>query len=287
MIELMPKAWRSWTVVIAGASLLGVVACQPGGEAGEAGQSSGKAAADQAGEAGEAATAATTTPASGAGEAGESGAEHGEAGMEEAYAGLVGNERAAVRIQHLKGFFLVAERLSTQPDLTQAGVLMGQGLLEVYDTAPGQFAELNPTLAREAATGGIEGAPAAEVRRTLNAAIAAMDAEQIKLQVSGSLIARRLVDVSTALYGHVITPDGPDPVEYQHSLGAALAARDALLKDATRLRAENPKAFSDAERELNALIALWPRDSAPETPTPMRTILAQASRAQLALSGLR
>lgn len=285
MIEVKPKAWRNWTVVIAGASLFGVVACQPGGEAGEAGQTGSKAPSTQVGEAGEAATA--TAPASGAGEAGESGAEHGEAGMEEAYAGLAGNERTAVRIQHLKGFFLVAERLSNQPDLTPAGILMGQGLLEVYDTAPSQFGELDPSLARQAATGGIEGAPAAEVRRTLNAAIAAMDAEQNRLQVPGSLIARRLVDVSTILYSHVITPDGPDPVEYQHSFGAALAARDALMKDAARLRAENPQAFSDAERELNAFVALWPQDSAPETPTPMRTILAQGSRAQLALSSFR
>jgi hypothetical protein len=93
-----------------------------------------------------------------------------------------------------------------------------------------------------------------------------------------------MVDISTGLYRGVVGPDYVDLVEYQHSLGAALAAREALVAGEGALRARNAARYEEALREMNRLIALWPQPTAPEQPTTNREVLAQASRVKLALS---
>jgi hypothetical protein len=37
-----------------------------------------------------------------------------------------------------------------------------------------------------------------------------------------------MVDIATGLYQGVVQEDFVDPIEYQHSMGAALAARNAV-----------------------------------------------------------
>src|SRR6202008_3590619 len=93
------KLWRT----VGAAALLGAAAALPAcgqGEAGEKAETPAAASAPQAGgEAGESAI-------------GESGGEHGEAGAASAYAGLEGPARTALRLQHLKGFVLVARQVA-------------------------------------------------------------------------------------------------------------------------------------------------------------------------------
>lgn len=260
MIEWKIKLWRS----AGAAALIGLSACgQP------APQAETPAAPAANGEAGEAAI-------------GESGAEHGEAGVTAAYAGLEGDARTALRLQHLKGFVLIAQRIAEGDTAAEASVLVGQGVLEVYDPATAQFGALDVTSLRAASNGGDDSR--SEMAAKLNAGAAAIDSARAPLTFNHADIAARMVDLSTGLYQNVIQTDFVDPIEYQHSLGAALSARDALTSGEVALRRENPAAYDEALAELNRFIDLWPNNTAPETPTSYRDMVRQASRVRLALS---
>jgi hypothetical protein len=93
-----------------------------------------------------------------------------------------------------------------------------------------------------------------------------------------------MVDIATGLYQGVVQEDFVDPIEYQHAMGAALGARDALVGGRGELRGRNVRAFSEAQHELNRFVALWREPTAPETPASYRDVLAQGSRVRLALS---
>lgn len=251
MIASKFKLWRAAGAV----AVLGLAAC-----GGEGGEKSGGATA--VGEAGEAAI-------------GEAGGEHGEAGVATAYAGVTGDQLAALRLQHLKGFILIAARVAEAGDAAAAGILVQQGVLEVYDPAADQFGGLDAAPLRAA------GASAST--QSLDAAKRALDAAQPSGADSAAL-AVSMVDIAAGLYQHVVQSDFVDPIEYQHSLGAALAARDALQAGRATLRARNARAYDQALADIERLITLWPSTQAPESPTPYREVLAQSSRVRLALS---
>lgn len=213
-----------------------------------------------------------------AGEAaiGESGGEHGEGGVATAYAGVSGDQLIALRLQHLKGFLLIAERVAADGAAPEAGVLVQQGLLEVYDPAADQFGALNVEPVRAAG--------AAASAQSIDAGEAAINAARTGLTIDNAALAARMLDVSTGLYQHVIQADFVDPIEYQHSLGAALAARDALTAGQATLRAQNARAYDNALAEVTRFIELWPGATAPERPATYAQVLAASSRVRLALS---
>ncbi|MBL8537788.1 MAG: hypothetical protein JNM59_10340 [Hyphomonadaceae bacterium] len=263
MIVWKYKLWRSASV----AAVLGLAAC--GGEAGE------NAAHGEAGE------AAVSAGGGEAGEAsiGEAGGEHGEAGVATAYAGLEGADRTALRIQHLRGFVLIAEHvLRDTGDVAAASTLIQQGVMEVYDPATDQFGSLDVAPLRRAAMAGER--PALELAlRESDAAFRAADVDANQAEVIV-----RLVDVAAGIYQHVMVDGAVDPIEYQHSLGAALAAREALTAHANGLRGRNARAYQEAVAELDRFVSLWPASSAPPQPATYQQVLAQSSRVRLALS---
>ncbi len=256
MIVRKFKLWRT----AGAAAALGLAAC--GGEGGEAGRSGENGGTTAAGEAGEAAV-------------GEGGGEHGEAGVDTAYAGVAGSQRTALRLQHLKGFVLIAARVAEAGDAAAAGVLVQQGLLEVYDPAADQFGGLDAAPLRAAG--------AAASAQSLQAAKQALDAARPS-GADAATLAVSMVDIASGLYQNVVQADFVDSIEYQHSLGAALAAHDALTAGRSALRARNARAYDQALADIEALIALWPTTEAPERPAPYREVLAQSSRVRLALS---
>lgn len=213
--------------------------------------------------------------------AGASGGEQGEAGVATAYAGVRGDQLTALRLQHLKGFLLVAGRVAEGDTVEEAGVLVQQGLLEVYDPAAGQFGALNVAPVRAAAEAASSRQQAAQ---RIQAGEAAIDTARGALTVDNAALAARMLDLSTGLYQHVIQADFVDPIEYQHSLGAALAARDALVAGEATLRASNARAYDNALTEVNRFIELWPGATAPERPATYAQVLAASSRVRLALS---
>jgi hypothetical protein len=281
MITLTLKHWRTLGV----AATFGLAAC---GESGEAGGEAG--GGGEAGEAAQGEGGGATPAASGeAGEAarGESGGEHGEAGVASAYAGLSGDQQTALRIQHLRGFVMAAAKMvdgtgAHRGEPADAAVLVQQGLLEVYDPAADRFGSLNVAPLREVADGGdlsreqlSQRLDAAEVE--LSRALGALDVDEAQLVV-------RMVDISTGLYQHVLVDGVADPIEYQHSLGAALAARQALQLGQSEMRGENTAAYSRAISELDRFVALWPSREPPENPATYQQVLVQGSRVRLALS---
>jgi hypothetical protein len=276
MIAWKFKLWRT----AGAAAALGLAACGEGGvDSGEGGH----------GEAGEAAVGENggATPAVADSSTPSGGGEAGEAGIASAYAGLSGEHLTALRLQHLRGFVMAAAKIvedrgSFSGEPADAAVLVQQGLLEVYDPASDQFGTLNVTSLREAAAGtNFTRAQMMQRLRTaqeeLTRAIGEIDFDDAQLVV-------RMVDISTGLYQHVLVDGVADPIEYQHSMGAALAAQQALLLHQNDLRRENLGAYSRAVGELNRFVALWPSREPPENPATYQQVLVQGSRVRLALS---
>jgi hypothetical protein len=229
-----------------------------------------KAGADAHGEATGHATAAV-------GEAGETAAGEGggEAGVSDAYAGIPAESRTALRIAHLKGFFLAAEKMSaTNPE--EAAVLAGQGMLEVFDPKADLYrqAGVDEKLLRAAAEKGD--------RASLQAAISTLDQAAKRVGGKPADVVKGMVEIAAGLYSNVVTADGVDPVEYQHSYGAALSAQAAADQHAS------DPAIQAAKADLGAFLALWPAPVAPEDAakaTPVGKVKAQASRIELGLAG--
>jgi hypothetical protein len=255
MITFRPKLWTA-----VGAAALVLAACNRAGEEGEKAPAGGEAPA-AAGEAGETA-------------GGEGGA--GEAGAVSAYASVPAASRTALRIAHLKGFFLVAQEAQKSEGDEAAAALAGQGMLEVFDPVADVFrqAGVDEVKLREAATRG----DAASLR----AAIATLDATRGKVGGDAAAVVSGLTGIAAGIYGHVIVDGAVDPIEYQHSRGAALAAKAEL----DRFAGSNAK-VAGARGDLASFLKLWPTDSAPEDAarvTPASQVQALASRIQLALS---
>jgi hypothetical protein len=247
------KLWRS---AGAAAAAFGLTAC--GSETSDA---------PGATDAGAAAPGAAAAPLPAGGEA-------GEAGAASAYAGVNGAQRTALRLQHLKGFVMIAERVAQSGGADEAAALVGQGVLEVYDNAPAaEFGALDIAPVRAAAADSAQ----------IGAALSAIDAARAPIEADHAALAAGMADVAAGLYAGVVQPDFVDPIEYQHSFGAALAARDALVAGESALRAENARAYDAALAELDRLIALWPQTTPATAPASHRDVLAAASRVRLAL----
>lgn len=285
MITLTLKHWR--TVGVA-ATTLGLAACGEGGtDAGEGGHG-------EAGEAvqGEGGGTTPAVPAAGAGEsgeaaAGESGGEHGEAGVVSAYAGLSGDQLTALRIQHLRGFVMAAAKIvedrgSFSGEPADAAILVQQGLLEVYEPAADQFGSFDVSSLREAAAG--TNFTRAQMMQRLRTAQEELTRAIGTLEYDDAQLVVRMVDISTGLYQHVLVDGVADPIEYQHSMGAALAAQQAILLHQDAMRRENLGAYSRAVGELNRFVALWPSREPPQNAATYQQVLVQGSRVRLALS---
>lgn len=268
MITFKLKSWRTAGVA---AAALGVAAC--GGEAGEGGSKNGGEAGEASVADGEAGEASAPAPVA------SDGGEAGEAGAVSAYAGLSGDQLIALRIQHLRGFVMEAAAMNADDKPAEAAVLVQQGLLEVYDSAPTQFGDLNVNIVRAAADGALN---RAQMMQRIRASDAEFDRVLDGLNVDYAVLTVRMVDIATGLYQGVNQADYVDALEYQHSMGAALAARASLNQNALQRR--NLGAYLEAKQELQRFVDLWPQATAPEHPASYAQVLAQGSRVRLALS---
>lgn len=283
MIAWKFKLWRA----AGAAAAVGLASCGEAGIGGGGEGGHGEAGEAAQGEGGGATPAVAATENAGPATVGEAAGEQGEAGVVTAYAGLSGDQLTALRIQHLRGFVMAAAKIvedrgSFSGEPSDAAILVQQGLLEVYEPAAAEFGTLNVTSLREAAAGtSFTRAEMMQRLRTaqeeLTRAIGELDFDEAQLVV-------RMVDIATGLYQHVLVDGAADPIEYQHSMGAALAAQQALLLHQNELRRANLGAFSRASGELNRFVALWPSREPPETPATYQQVLVQGSRVRLALS---
>lgn len=265
MIQLKIKLWRS----AGAAAVLAAAAC---------GAPSGDKAPDQPASATSTGAESDALPAAPAGGAGES----GEAGAATVFSGLSGDELTGLRLQHLRGFLLIARVASDDGRPEEASVLIDQGILEAYRSNADQFGTLDITPVRTAADAA--DATSAQMDQKIDTALAAINAARDKIRTNPADVAARMADISAGLYQGVVQEDFVDPTEYQHSYGAALAAREALVSGQRTLKARDARAYDEAMAEIDAFIALWPSATAPETPSPYSAVVAQSSRLRLALS---
>jgi hypothetical protein len=246
MTVLRPKLWTSLSAaVLLGA---GVAAC--GADAG-----------------GETTTAEPApAPAQAVGEGGEA----AELGAAQAYGTIPAQSKSALQLAHLKGFFMIAQQQKDGPEA--AAALAGQGMLEVFDKDPDAFrtAGVDEAVLRKAAQSG--------AAADLEAAIVDLDAATAKAGGDAAEVVKGLISVAEGIYRGVVVDGVVDPIEYQHSLGAILAAQSAAEK------ADDNAKVAAAKAELEKLAGMWTAASAPDAPTPPAQVSAQASRVQLALS---
>ncbi len=279
MNTLKLKHWRTLGIA---ATTIGLAACGNGETGADVGEGGEGEAGEPApiGENGGATPAVTPIVAADAGEA-------GEAGAVSAYAGLSGDQLIAMRIQHLRGYVMaaaqiVADRGGNSGDPANAAILVQQGILEVYDAAPDQFGSLDITAIREAADG--HSFTRAQMMQRLRTAQEDLTRAIGRLHFDDAQLVVRMIDLSTGLYQQTITNGVADPTEYQHSMGAALAAQQALLLREDDMRRENLTAYSRTVGELNRFVALYPSYEAPSNPATYQQVLVQGSRVRLALS---
>jgi hypothetical protein len=285
MIELKP---RMWTMMGLGAmALVGVSACQPGGEAGAAAGEGGEAgpavATAKAGEGeGEGVKAAAAVPAVGG--------ETGEAGAQDAYAGVPETSRLGLRIAHVTGFVLIAQKSYDAGQVDEASVLISQGLLEVY--APNAV-ELDAgakglKAAFEKIVASIDAKkPKAETDAAFVSAIKLARETEVASGAAPKDVINAMLSIGAGLYSGAVLPSGNDPIEYQHAQGAVLGAKAAFEVSKSKLSAQNSARTQTLGKDVDALVALFPSVTLPETPASVAEITGAASRAQLALSGIR
>ena len=177
---------------------------------------------------------------------------------------------------------MAASAVNAQNMPAEASVLVQQGLLEVYDSAPNEFGSLDVTIIRAAADGGLLNR--AQMMQRLRACEDEIERASGALETQPAVTVARMVDIATGLYQGVVQEDFVDPIEYQHSQGAALAARDLLESGRSTLRGENRAAYTESAAEMERFVGLWTAPVAPEAPPAYGQVLAQASRVRLALS---
>jgi hypothetical protein len=182
------------------------------------------------------------------------------AAVARAYGAVPPASRMALRLTHLKGYVLAASQLS---EPAAAAALVSQGMLEVYDAQPGAFngVGLNEGALRTAAS---QGTPA-----DIQTALAGLTTAQVQAGGDPVAVLRAMTRLAAGLYESAGNGGGMDNLEYQHSLGAALAARE--------LAANDPR-LAKARRDLDGLVALWPSPNPPIRPAPSETVDAQAAR---------
>jgi len=264
MTVFRPKLWTA----VGAAALL--AACTPGGEGGEKAGEGGEGGAPAGAPAGEGGEKAGGEGGERAG--GEGGA--GEAGAAGAYRNVDAESRSALRLAHLSGFFLIAQQVQKTEGDEAAAALAGQGMLEVFDPAKDAFAKtgVDEKALRDAAAKG----DAASLQRALSA----LDAARAKVGGDSRQIVAGLVDIAAGLYGNVVADGAVDPIEYQHSLGAALSAK------AEAARQGAPAEVVRLRPQIDGFVKLWPTPAAPADAakaTPVGKVRAEASRLQLEL----
>jgi hypothetical protein len=284
MIEFKP---RMWTLMgVSAMALVGAAACQPGGEGGTSGADGEKAAAStKAGEGeGEGAKAAPAPAAASAG------GESGEAGAANAYSNVDPAAWLGLRVTHLSGFLLIAQKSFLAGQAEEASILISQGLLEVYQPdAPeldSKVKDLKPSY--EGVVAAIDGKKSkAEIEAAFKKAFKITQAAQASAAASHSDVIRGMLGIAAGLYSGVVHSDGNDPTEYQHSFGAVLAADQAFKSAQDELAGKDEKRTAQLAKDMAALVALFPSVTIPDAPAATAAVTAAASRAELALSGIR
>jgi hypothetical protein len=284
MIEFKPRLWT--LMGVSAMALAGAAACQPGGEAGTSAADGEKAAtSSKAGEGEGEGAKATPAPV-----AASAGGESGEAGAANAYSNVDPASWLGLRVSHLSGFLLIAQKSFAAGQVDEASILIAQGLLEVYQPdAPeldSKVKDLKPSY--DAVVAAIDGKKSkAEIEAAFSKAFKVTQAAQASAAASQSDVIKGMLGIASGLYSGVVHPDGNDATEYQHAYGAVLAAEQAFKNAQSKLSGKDEKRTAQLAKDIVALVALFPSVTIPEAPAATAAVTAAASRAELTLSGIK
>lgn len=285
MIEFKP---RTWTLLgLSAVALAGLGGCgqgEGGASAGDASPSNATSSAKAGEGEGEGAKPVAQAPAPSAG------GETGEAGAANAYSDIPAESHLGLRIAHVTGFLLVARKAYDAGQVDEASVLVSQGLLEVY--SPNAAALDTGAKGLKSAFDTVVTAidakkPKADVDAAFDAAAKLARDAEIASGAAPKDIVGGMLSIAAGLYSGVIAKDGNDPTEYQHAQGAALSAKAAFDATKAKLAATNEARTQVVAKDIDAMLALFPAVSLPDNPASVADITGAASRAQLALSGIR
>jgi hypothetical protein len=280
MIEFKPRMWTN--LGLSAIALVGISACSQN-ESGEKTAGDGTSVSEKAGEVKDVQTAPPAVAAN-------AGGETGEAGAADAYTDIPAASHLGLRIAHTTGFLLIARKAFDAGQIDEASVLVSQGLLEVYTPnaaaldagAKGFKAALDNVVAAIDAK-----KPKAEVDAAFEAAQALASQLEASSGAAPQDIIAGMLSISAGLYKGVISPAGNDPTEYQHAFGAALSTKAAFEAQKSKLAAKNEARTETLGKDIDALLALFPAPTLPDEPASIADVTGAASRAQLALSGIR
>lgn len=233
------------------------------------------------------AEAPVAAAASGGGEAGESGAEHGAGAANPAFAGLGKIEQQALCVALMRAHLLVGQALVKEGDIQGAAPHFAHPIYEVFETHREVFASVRATPpqapfdALNAAAAA--GRDAAQITPLYQPAEDALRELQPKVDYDHIAVIRALLVQMRAEYGEGVQGNAVvNPIEYQDAYGMA----QLLIQLVGELRvAQASKA--EAEKEAAALAALFTSAKPPPVPAGPGALLAQSSRLELALSGLK
>lgn len=274
MMTFRPRMWAG----------LGVVAVL--GSAGAACGDNPFQKADQAPAATDAATAAATAPttplASGEGAG-------GEAGAEGAYDTIPAHSAVMLRYQHLKGFVLAAQAAYRAEKAEDASLLIQQGALEALRPQAAQLgatpqgAKVQPAL--DQAVAALD-AKAPDAAARIQAALNAIDQASVEAGGDALAVLKAMISIADGLYQGVLVDGVVDPIEYQHSMGAALAARDMLQRARPILQKADAARYLQARSYIDEMVGFWPSVTPPKDLIAPSRVAAQSSRIELTLSGI-
>lgn len=284
MIDFKPRMWS--ILGLSAMALASVSGCS--GEGGEAAKATPTNASGtpSAGEGEGEGTKARVTSSAPVGASGES----GEAGAQNAYANIPETSHLGLRIAHVTGFVLMAQKAYDAGQSDEASVLISQGLLEVYTP--------NATTLDAGAKG---------LKASFEKVVAAIDAKKPKAEVDSAFaqaltlardvelasgaapqdVVSGMLDIGAGLYSGVIAPAGNDPIEYQHAQGAVLGAKAAFDASKAKLATKDRARTETLGKDIDAMLALFPDVALPDNPASVADVTGAASRAQLALSGIK
>lgn len=275
MFAYKPRVWAM--LGVSAVALAGVGACQPPGD-GTSTNTAAASATQAPPKAGELAT--NVAPAMG---------EAGEAGAQNAYADIPEGSRLGLRIAHVTGFLLIAQKTYASGQANEASVLVSQGLLEVYTPAAAQL---------DAGASGLKSAfekvvasidankPKAEVDAAFDEAIKIAREREIASGAAPQDVVKGMLSIGAGLYALVIMPEGNDPIEYQHAQGAILAAQSSFEASKSKLAAYDKARTETAAQDIQNVVALFPAVALPDNPASVAAVTGAVSRTQLALSGI-
>lgn len=221
------------------------------------------------------------------GEAGEGGAEHGAGSADSAFAGLGKPEQQALGVALMRAHLMAGQSLVKEGDVQGAAPHFAHPIYEVFEAHRAVFASVRATppqapfdALNAAAAAGRDGAQIAPLYQPAEDALRALQPIEAydQLAVIRAIMVQMRAEYAEGVQGDAVV----NAIEYQDAFGMA-----QLIAQLVGELPAAPLSKAEAQKEAAALVGLFPSAKPPQAPALPGAVLAQSSRLELALSGLK